>query len=91
MYPSFVYNKVFIYLFIYFYKGPSTWKTLVPRLGKTHIPSDICSPTWETHIPRAMCSLTWKTHTGIPSDVCSLPGKHISLLICVPLPGKHIS
>ena len=62
---------------------------------KTHIPSDMCSSSLETHIPSDMCSPTWKTH--IPNDICSPPGTNISLLICVPLvicvllPGKHIS
>ena len=53
-----------------------------------HIPCNMCSPTRETHIP---------------SDMHSLPGKHILLVIfvafrrkkiflviCVPLRGKHI-
>ena len=39
------------------------------------------SPNWETHIPGDMCSPTWEIR--ISSD--------ISLVICVPLPGKHIS
>ena len=36
-----------------------------------------------------MCSSTWETH--IPSHMCSLRGKHISRVIYVPLPGKHIT
>ena len=36
-----------------------------------------------------MCSLTLETH--IPSDMCSPTQEHVSLLICVPLPGKQTS
>ena len=36
-----------------------------------------------------MCSPTWETR--IPCDMFFLPRKHISLVICVPLPGKHLS
>ena len=42
----------------------------------THISTDMRSPTLETRIP---------------SDMCSLPGKNISLRICIPPPGKHKS
>ena len=71
-----------------------TWETYIPSdmsspTWETYIPSDMFSPTWETYIPSDMCSRTWETH--IPSDMCSPPGKHISLVRCVPLPGKHIS
>ena len=31
------------------------------------------------------------SETRIPGDMCPLPGKHISLVICVPSPRKHIS
>ena len=48
----------------------------------------MCSPTSETHLSSYMRSSPWEAH--IPSDVCSLPGKHISLVMCVPLPGKHL-
>ena len=47
------------------------------------------SPTWETHIPSEMCCLPGK-HISLVLCV-SLPGKHISLVKCIPLPGKHIS
>ena len=70
-----------------------------------HIPSDMCSSTWETHIPRDMCSPTWETYilpdmcsptlkTHIPTDMCAPTwetGKYIPLVICDPLPRKHIS
>ena len=58
----------------------------IPPPGK-HIPSDMCSPTWETNIPCDMCFLLIKP---IYLVICvPLPGKHISLVICVPLPQKH--
>ena len=65
-----------------------TWETHIPSYMcsptlETHIPSDMCFPTRETHIPSDMCSSTRETH--IPSDMCFPPGKHISLVICVPL------
>ena len=41
-------------------------KTLHPE---THIPSNMCSPTWETYIPSDMCSPTRETY--IPNDMCS--------------------
>ena len=47
---------------------------LSPTL-ETQNPSDMYSPTWETHIPSDMCSATWK---------------QVSLVMCVPLPGKQI-
>ena len=79
------------------------------RTWETHIPSNMYSPTWETHIPSGMCSPTRQART--PNDMCSpscethfssdsLPGKHISLVICVPyleihipsdIPSEHIS
>ena len=46
---------------------------------ETHIIPDMCSPTLETHIPTDMCASTWDT------------GKYIPLVICDPLPRKHIS
>ena len=58
-------------------------------LPRKHIPSDMCSPIWETHIPSDMCSPTWETN--IPCDMCFLLIKPIYLVICIPLPGKHIS
>ena len=82
-----------------------TWETHIPSdmcspTQETLIPSDMCSPTWETHTPSDMCFPTWETHipsdmcsptqkTLIPSDVCSPIQKKISLVICVPLPGKQ--
>ena len=78
----------------------------VPLPGKHIIILNyMCSPTWETHIPRDMCSLTWETHilpdmcsptleTHIPTDMCAPTwetGKYIPLVICDPLPRKHIS
>ena len=48
----------------------------------------MCVPLPGKHVPNDMCSSTWETH--IPSDVFSLPVKHISLVMCVLLPGKHI-
>ena len=61
----------------------STWKT--------HIPSDMCSPTWETNIPGDTCSPTWETDVPLPGKHIFLPGKHISLMIHIRLPhGKHI-
>ena len=27
--------------------------------SNTHIPSDMCSPSWDRHIPSDMCSPTW--------------------------------
>ena len=48
----------------------------------------VCSPTWETHIPNDMCGPTWETRMLV---ICvPLPGKHISLTICAPLHGKQI-
>ena len=55
--------------------SPATLRFLPPVTWK-HIPTDMRYPTWETHIP---------------SNMCSLPGKHISLVICVPPPAKHVS
>ena len=49
----------------------------------------MCSPTWETHILNDMCSLPGK-HISLVIYV-SISGKHISLVICVSPPGKHVS
>ena len=55
----------------------------------THIPGDMCSPTWETHIPSDMCSPTWETH--IPSDMCSPTWEtHIPSDMCSPNWETHI-
>ena len=51
----------------------------------THIPSGMSFPYSGT-IPSGMCSSTQDTH--ITSDSVLLPGKHISLVICVPLRGN---
>ena len=53
----------------------------VPPSGK-HISLVICVPLPGKLVFLVMCSLTWET--CIPSDMCSLPGKHISLVIRVP-------
>ena len=71
-----------------------TWETHIPTdmrspTWKTNIPSNRCSPTCETHIPSYMCSLTWETH--IPSDMCSPTWQTLPLMLCVPQPGKHAS
>ena len=70
-----------------------TWETNIPSVmccpfWETHIPSDMCLPSWKTHLPSFMCSPCWGTH--ILCDICYSPRKHISLLLCVPLAGKHI-
>ena len=54
----------------------SFWKSNTHQI-LTHIPRDMCSPTWETHIPSDMCSPTWETH--IPTDMCSA-----TLETCIP-------
>ena len=66
-----------------------TWEThihsvMCSRTRKTHFSSDMRSSPWETHIPSDsdMCSSTWETY--IPSVCVPPPGKHISLVICVP-------
>ena len=46
----------------------SFWKSNTHQI-LTHIPRDMCSPTWETHIPSDMCSPMLETH--MPSDMCS--------------------
>ena len=59
---------------------------MFPYLGNTY-PELLLFPTWETHIPSDMCSPT-RNHISLVICV-PRPGKHISLVICVP-PGKHI-
>ena len=50
---------------------------------------NMSSPTWETHIPSDICS---PAQEYLSLLICiPLPGKHVSLVICVPPPGKHIS
>ena len=52
---------------------------------------DVCSPTRETHTPSDMCSPTKQQQQQqcIPSDMCSLTWETLSLVICVPPPGKN--
>ena len=61
---------------------------MFPRWG-THITRDMCFPGGGTHITRDMCFQGGGTH--ITRDICFPGGEHISLGICVPAPGKHIS
>ena len=55
---------------------------------RTHIPSNMCSPTFETDIHHIFAPLPEK-HLLLVICV-PLPGKHIFLVKCVPLSGKHI-
>ena len=56
---------------------------------ETQVSSDMCFPGGGTRITRDM-------HfpgrgTQVIGDICSRVEEHISLAICVSLPGKHIS
>ena len=55
---------------------------------RTHIPSNMCSPTFETDIHHIFAPLPEK-HLLLVICV-PLPWKHIFLVKCVPLSGKHI-
>ena len=49
----------------------------------------MCFVTWKIHIPCDMCSPSGEIHILV---ICfSLPGKHRSLMMWVPQPGKHLS
>ena len=71
-----------------------TWEKHIPNdmcspTRETNITSDISSPARETDIPCNMCSPTWETIFLVIWLGVTPPGKHVSLMISVPLSGKN--
>ena len=57
---------------------------------ETHILSDMCSPILEIHISSDMCYPTQETHIPRDTYVFSYQGNTYPLVICVPIPEKHV-